>query len=153
MKSISHIPSPSSPLFTLCPPTVLPPYMLCLFYSLDFCYWYLSRCSISLHCGCTLLWPIQPLPLLSLTPLPHLRHFSTAFSTRPYILDLHRCYVLWYYWGCGILLSLPSFPEFRRAGLLLQTHSTYTLVCGHVWFLCMFTFWIYLPHMGENMRA
>jgi hypothetical protein len=41
------------------------------------------------HCGCALLWSVQPLPLLSLTPLPPTRHFSVAFDTHPCALHLH----------------------------------------------------------------
>jgi hypothetical protein len=46
--------------------------------------------------------------------LPLLFHpsFSTAFSTYPYILYLHRSYVSWYCWGSIILFSFPS-PEFH----------------------------------------
>jgi hypothetical protein len=39
--------------------------------------------------GYTLLWSVQPLPLLSFTLLPPNPHFSTAFNTHPYILYLH----------------------------------------------------------------
>jgi hypothetical protein len=47
------------------------------------------------HCGCGLLWLVQPLSLLSLTPLPPMPHFPTAFSTHLYILNLHiLCYVI-----------------------------------------------------------
>jgi hypothetical protein len=42
------------------------------------------------HCGCALLWSIQPLPLLSFTPVPPTLYFSTAFKTHPSILYLHN---------------------------------------------------------------
>jgi hypothetical protein len=41
------------------------------------------------HCGYTLCWSIQSLPLLSLTPLSPTPHFSTSFNTYPFILYLH----------------------------------------------------------------
>jgi hypothetical protein len=45
------------------------------------------------HWGCALLWSIQPLPLLSLTPLPSAPQFSTAFNTHPYIhLNMTLCH-------------------------------------------------------------
>jgi hypothetical protein len=54
------------------------------------------------HCGCALLWSVQPLPLLSLTSLPPTPHFSTAFNIHPYILYLH---VMSYdFTGCSIIL-------------------------------------------------
>jgi hypothetical protein len=40
------------------------------------------------HYGYVLLWSVQPLPILSLTPLHPTLHFSTAFNTHPYILYL-----------------------------------------------------------------
>jgi hypothetical protein len=58
-----------------------------------------------------LLWSVQPLSLLSLTPLCPSPHFSTAFNTHPYILYLHRCYVLWYFWCSIIHFSFPWGPE------------------------------------------
>jgi hypothetical protein len=71
-------------------------------------------------CEYTLLWSVQLLPLLSLTPLPPIPHFSTSFNTYPYFLCLHRCCILWYCW-CSIILF--SFPEFHRVVLLLQICS------------------------------
>jgi hypothetical protein len=50
-------------------------------------------------CAFAFLWSIPLRPLLSLTPLPPTPHFSTAFSTHPYVLHLH---ILWY----AILLML-----------------------------------------------
>jgi hypothetical protein len=44
-----------------------------------------------------------------LTPLPSAPYFSTAFNTYPYILYLHRCYVLWYCWSSTMLFFFP-FP-------------------------------------------
>jgi hypothetical protein len=64
---------------------------------------------------CALLFAIQPLPLLSLTPLPPTTsHFSAAFSTHPYILYLH---VLWY----AILLMLSH-------SLLMKSYLSLSLV-------------------------
>jgi hypothetical protein len=65
------------------------------------------------HFGYTLLWSVQSLPLLSLTPLPPTPSFSTAFNTHPCILYLH---ILWYaiLLISIILFSFPCFPEFHR---------------------------------------
>jgi hypothetical protein len=87
------------------------------------------------HCGYALLWSVQPLPLHSFTPLPLPLHFSTAFSIHPYILHLHRCYVLQYYWYSVILFFFLSFPEFHRVVTLLQTCSTSEFVYDHVCFV------------------
>jgi hypothetical protein len=63
------------------------------------------------HCGCAFLWFIQPLPLLSLTPLPPTPHSSTAFNTHPYILYLQiLCFtiLLMLYHSFSFPLSLSS---------------------------------------------
>jgi hypothetical protein len=44
------------------------------------------------HCGYTLFWFIDLLPLLPITPLPPNPHFSTAFNIHPYILYLHNMF-------------------------------------------------------------
>jgi hypothetical protein len=88
------------------------------------------------------------------SPLPfylHPPHFSTAFNTCPYILYLHRYYILSYYWCAIILFSFLSFPEFHRVAPLLQTCSTYEFVCDHVWFCVYVYLWLCFPHMRENM--
>jgi hypothetical protein len=102
------------------------------------------------HSEYTLLWFVQLLPLLSLTPLPPIRHFSTAFNTYPYILCLYRCYILWYCWCFIILFSFPSLPKFHRIVPLSQICSTYEFVYDHVCFVYIFIFWIYLPHMRKK---
>jgi hypothetical protein len=59
--------------------------------------------SMYAHCGYTLLWSVQSLPLLSLTPLPPTLHFSNAFNTYPCIFYLHNL--------CDITKDLSfSFP-------------------------------------------
>jgi hypothetical protein len=58
------------------------------------------------HCESTLLWSIQPLPLLSLTPLTVTPYCSTAFNTQPYILYLHIfCYAIL------LILAIPSLAS------------------------------------------
>jgi hypothetical protein len=98
----------------------------------------------------TLFSSVQPLPLLSLTPLLP-PPFSTAFSTHPHILFLHRCYVLRYCWCSVILFSLPSFPEFLRAVPLLLTCSTSEFVYNHACF-CAYVYLLDLPRRRENMQ-
>jgi hypothetical protein len=56
-----------------------------------------------------------------------------------------------YYWCSIILSSFPSFPEFHRVVPLLQTCSTYEFVYDNACLVYMFIFWIYLPHMRENV--
>jgi hypothetical protein len=52
-----------------------------------------------------ILWSVQSLQILSLTPLPPTPCFSTVFNTYPYILYLH---ILWY----AILLIWLAFVMF-----------------------------------------
>jgi hypothetical protein len=54
-------------------------------------------------CGSALLWSVQPLPLLSLNPLPPSPCFSTIFNANPYIL---YCHILL----CDITDALSFFP-------------------------------------------
>jgi hypothetical protein len=63
-------------------------------FSLLICEWCSKEFLMYPHCGYKLLWSIQPLPLLSLSPLSSIYSFSTAFNTYPYFLYLHTCYVL-----------------------------------------------------------
>jgi hypothetical protein len=98
------------------------------------------------HSGYTLIWSIQPLPLLSsLAPIPK---FSTVFSTHHYVLYLHRCYVLPYYWCFSTLLAFPSFPEFHRVVPVLQTCSTYEFVYDYVCF-CVYVYLLNLSSIYE----
>jgi hypothetical protein len=102
------------------------------------------------HCGYTLLWSIQSLPLLSLTPLPPNPHFSTAFSIYPYIFYLHILrYAILLMLYHSLFLSL--FPEFPRVVPLSQTCSTYEFVYDHACFCVCVYLWIYLPRMRENV--
>jgi hypothetical protein len=88
-------------------------------------------------CGYTLLQLVQPLPLLSLTPLTPTTPSSTAFSIHPYILYLHRCYVLQYY--CCSIILFSSFPEFHGVVPLLLTCSTYEFAYVHACFyVCVY---------------
>jgi hypothetical protein len=82
-------------------------------------------------CEYTLLWSIQPLPLLSLTPslppriIQQLSILNIIFST----------------------FSFPSFPKFHKGVPLLHTCLYMVMFV----FVYMLIFWIYLPHMRENM--
>jgi hypothetical protein len=62
------------------------------------------------HCGYTVLWSVQPLPLFSLNPLPPTSLFSTAFNTHPCFLYLHvLCYAIVLMLYHSLFLSLASF--------------------------------------------
>jgi hypothetical protein len=50
-----------------------------------------------------------------------------------------------------ILFSFPSSPDFHKVFPQLQTCSTYMFVYDHVCLVYIFIFWIYFPHMKENM--
>jgi hypothetical protein len=76
-------------------------------------------------------------------------NFSVAFNTYPYILYLHRCYVLWYLWCSIMLVSFPSFPEFHRVAPILQICSTYEFVCDHVCF-CVYVYLLAFSSMYER---
>jgi hypothetical protein len=68
----------------------------------------------------------------SLTPsLPS--PFSAAFSIHPYVLCLHRCYVL-RYCGCSVLF-LFSFPELQSTSTV--RNMFYIWVCTWSWFFCL----------------
>jgi hypothetical protein len=86
--------------------------------------------------------PFHALPY-SFTSHPH---YSTAFSTHPYILYLHRCNILWYYWWSIILFSFLSFPEFHRAIPVLQTCSTSEFVYDHT----CFAVYVYLLDLSST---
>jgi hypothetical protein len=85
----------------------------------------------------------SPLPLYLWTP------FSTALNTHTYILYLHGCYVLWYYWCSINLCSFPSFPEFHGVVLLWQICSTSEFVYDHD-FLCVYVYLLDLSSMYER---
>jgi hypothetical protein len=74
-------------------------------------------------------------------------HYSTAFNTYLYILYLHRCDVLWYYWCSIILFSFPSFPKIHRVVPLLQTCSTSGFVYDHADF-CVYVCLLDLSRIG-----
>jgi hypothetical protein len=103
----------------------------------------------------------KTLPLLSFTCFPPTPHFSTAFTTYPYILYLDRCYVLQYCWCSVILFSFPSFPEFHRVVPLLQMCFIYEFVyasfCVYVYLLNLFSmYWFFennIKWISRNMKA
>jgi hypothetical protein len=97
MKSIYHIPLPSSPLFTLPFPQVPPPH--CTYFTVLH---FIINIEVNVQrgflvypcCGYTLLWfnpfHCSPLPLFLPPPI------FNSFQCTSYILYLHRYYVLWY---------------------------------------------------------
>jgi hypothetical protein len=83
------------------------------------------------HCGCPLLWSVQPLPLLFLTPLPPTQFFNSFQYTSLYPLPSHML--------CDITDALSfSFPfplsEFHRVVPLLQPRFTCEFVYDHACF-------------------
>jgi hypothetical protein len=143
---LNLLPSPSLPLV---PPT------LYLFHSTVFHCYYLSWCSKGClnvsHCGCALLWSIQPLPLLSLTLYLSPPIFQ-QLSIHMLISSTFTSYVLWYYWCSIILFSLPSFPKSNRAVLLLQTCSPSEIAYGHACF-CVYVYLLDLPSTCERKHV
>jgi hypothetical protein len=99
-------------------------------------------------CECDLLWSVQSLRLLSLTPSPPSPHFSTSFNTHPSILSTFTSCAMWYYWCSIILFSFPSFPEFHNC-----TIANMFYVWVYIWsclFLCI-CLSLDLSCMIENM--
>jgi hypothetical protein len=96
------------------------------------------------HCGCALLWSIQRLPLLSLTPLLPTPHFSRYFNTHP-ISSTCTSYVMRYYWCSIILFSFPSFSEFHIVVTLLQT-------CLHLGLYTIMLVFAYMFIFGSTLR-
>jgi hypothetical protein len=124
---------------------------LYLFYSPIFSLLILSQrsrgFSMYLHSEYTLLWSIQPFPLLSLLlylSSPPL--FATAFSTHPYIFYLHRCYVLWYYWCSILFFSFLSFQEFPL--LITYFHFAYMDVRQNLQMQRRFCLYMYVIILG-----
>jgi hypothetical protein len=99
----------------------------------------------------TLLCSIQYLPLLFLKFLPSTSCFSTAFKTYPYTPYCHTCNVLRYFdalsFSFPFLPSLNSIEYFHYIKHVLHLSLCMIMLV----FMYMFIFWIYLPHMRENM--
>jgi hypothetical protein len=151
MKFFSHIPSPSSLLFILststCPHTVpiLQSCLLLLIFKLLF--QGVSQCIPTV----SIPWSVQSLPLLSLTLPSHSPFFNSFQYTSLYpLLAQMLCFMILLMLYHSLFLFLLS--KFHRIVPLLQTCSTSKFVYGHVWFLCVFIFWIYLPCMRGNKR-
>jgi hypothetical protein len=107
-----------------------------------------SQCICS---KCTLLWSVHPLPLLSFTPsLPSLIIQQLSIHT----IILSTFTDVMYYNIVAYLSFSFSFPppwsfieKFHYFKHVLHV-SLYIIMFG---FLYMFIFWIYLPHMRENI--
>jgi hypothetical protein len=99
-------------------------------------------------CGYTLLWSIQPLPLLSLTSLPPTSHFSITFNAHPHILYLHilRDIADALSFAFPFPFSPSSIEQFYHYRHVLHM-SLYMIMFI---FVCVYL-WTYLPHMRENM--
>jgi hypothetical protein len=80
-------------------------------------------------------------------PLSSFPHYSTAFSTYPYVLYLHRCNAFQYCWLCIILFTLPSSPNAIKKKCVLHI-NLYIIMFVLVY---MFIFCFYLPCLRENM--
>jgi hypothetical protein len=96
---------------------------------------------------CSVTSTALPYPFVS-NPSPH---FSIALKYNPYILCLHRCYVLQYCQCSVILFPCPSFPKFHKVVSLLQTFYVGVYIWSSLFLHICFIFWKYLPCMRENM--
>jgi hypothetical protein len=96
--------------------------------------------------------PLENSPLSLYLPTPPPPSVFQHLSIHILISSTFTSYVIWYYCCFIILFSLPSFPEFHRVVILLQTYSTTEFVYDHVWFCVYIYLWIYLPHMRETMH-
>jgi hypothetical protein len=97
------------------------------------------------RCDYTLLWSVQPLLLLSLTPsLP--TPFFNSFQYISFIFSAFADIVFY-----NIVDTLSLFPS-SRVFPLLQTCSTSEFVYNHTCFCICVYLWIYLPHMRENIQ-
>jgi hypothetical protein len=99
--------------------------------------------SVYLSCENTVLWSILSPFLLSL--------LSLLFNSFQYLSLCHlpaQISILL----TIILFSFPSSPDFHRLVPLFQSSSIYECVYDPVCFVYMFSSWIYLPHMRENMQ-
>jgi hypothetical protein len=147
MKSINHILAPSSPLFTLLPPTSTPHTVPIL----QSCLWLLMMFkgvsqwipAVSLlYCG-------QFNPCLTLYLPPPLFTSFQCTSLCPLPAQMWCFMILW----CSIILfSFPSFPEFHRVVPLLKTCSTSEFVYDHVWF-CVCVYFLDLSSTCERKHA
>jgi hypothetical protein len=98
------------------------------------------------HRGCTLLWSVQPLPLLSLTPFLSTPLIFQQLSIHMLISSTFTFYVMWHYWCSIIVFSFPSFPEVHRVVPLLQTCFTSEFVynscfCVYVYIGSILSVW------------
>jgi hypothetical protein len=141
IKPINHIPSPSSPAFTLSPLTSYP-LTLYLSYSPDFGF-LMYPC-----CECALLWSVQPCPLLSLTlsfPLLIIQHFS-----------IHLCSTCTDTMYLNIIdfIILIFFPlsQFHSVVPLLKMCSIFKLPYDHVCF-CLYVYLFDLFSTYERKHA
>jgi hypothetical protein len=152
MKRINHIPSPSSPSFTLTPFTSTSPHTHCTYFTVLSLYLLYSKGFLNVSPLWIYFTLVHPTPSIALAyPFTSHPHLSTAFNAYSYILYLHRCYVLQYYWSSLLMFSFPSFLQFRSLVPQLQTCSMYEFIYDHACFVYMFIFWIYLPCIREKV--
>jgi hypothetical protein len=98
----------------------------------------------------TLVHSTPSVPLLS--PFPPSPHYSTAFNTHPYVLYLHRCYALWYYWCASILFSFPSFPEFHSSSTITDMFYLWVSMWSRL-FLCICLSFGSIFHIWEKKKV
>jgi hypothetical protein len=99
------------------------------------------------HCGYALLWSIQHLPLLSLTPLPPPPIFQQLLVR--ILIPSTFLDVMFYNITDALSVSF-SFPKFQRV-VLLQTCSTSEFVRDHACF-CVYVCLLDLYSMYERKR-
>jgi hypothetical protein len=99
------------------------------------------------HCGCTLLWSIQPITLLY--PFTSHPYLSTTFKTHPYSLYLHiLCFTIFLMLCHSLFLSL--FPRVPWSSFTI-TNMFYIWIC--IWsclFLCMYLSFGSILHIWEK---
>jgi hypothetical protein len=147
MKSTNHIPSPSSPPFTLFPkvrPHTIPILQSCLSLLVPKSMFKgVSQCVL---CEYTSLWSIQPLSLLSFIPSPPpsiIQQLSTHIIISSTCTDGRHFHIVDYH-----SLFLPSFPECHRVVPWLQTCSA----CKIVYYDVCFYVCVYLLDLLSTVR-
>jgi hypothetical protein len=147
MNSITCIPSPPSPSFTL-PLLLVPPFSVRILQScFSFLTFKLILKRVSQCIPALVFFNLVDSPISITLIYPFILHspFCNSFNTHAYFLNLHRSYVLWYF-QCSITpFPYPSFSLSHRVVPFLQTCSISGFIydqayfCGCVYLLDLFS--------------